>query len=62
MEILKQQTRTRPLKTKKKNQKEAIEGIASDGQLEIVVPRQDEQKSWTANLTTRHASFDLWRF
>ena len=39
--------------------KEAIEGISDAGQLEIVVPRQDEKKSRTASLTIRYASFDF---
>ena len=39
--------------------KEAMAEIPSVGQLEIVVPRQDEKKSRTASLTIRHASFDF---
>lgn len=39
--------------------KEAMEGISAAGQLEIVVPRQDEKKSRTASLTIRYASFDF---
>lgn len=39
--------------------KEAIKGIPSVGQLEIVVPRQDEKKPRTASLTIRYASFDF---
>lgn len=37
----------------------AVALIPSAGQLEIVVPRQDEQKSRTASLTIRYASFDF---
>ncbi len=39
--------------------KEAVEKISSVGQLEIVVPRQDEKQSRTASLTIRYASFDF---
>lgn len=38
---------------------EAIEGIPAVGQLEIVVPRQDEKQSRTASLAIRYASFDF---
>lgn len=33
--------------------------VPDAGQLKISVPRQDEQKSRTANLTIRYASFDF---
>ena len=39
--------------------KEAIEGIPWVGKLEIIVPRQDERKSRTANLRIRYASLDF---
>ncbi|HEY9766907.1 MAG TPA: IS4 family transposase [Coleofasciculaceae cyanobacterium] len=39
--------------------REAIVQVPSTGQLKILVPRQDERKSRTANLTIRHASFDF---
>ena len=37
----------------------AIAQIPSNGQLKILVPRQDEKKSRTATLTIRYASFDF---
>lgn len=39
--------------------KQAMEQIPDAGQLKISVPRQDEKKSRTANLTIRYASFDF---
>ncbi|MGL4880479.1 MAG: IS4 family transposase [Waterburya sp.] len=39
--------------------KQAMKRVPDAGQLKITVPRQDEQKSRTANLTIRYASFDF---
>lgn len=39
--------------------KEAISQVPESGQLTILVPRQDQQKSRTACLTIRYASFDF---
>lgn len=39
--------------------KQAMKRVPDAGQLKISVPRQDEQKSRTANLTIRYASFDF---